>query len=64
MLGIFKDAGRGTGAFSSCPTGIWPKSALAASHSLESAPDFLRSRSLRQRILFQTVIHTQFVHAA
>lgn len=63
MHRIFKDEGRSIGSFSSCPFGVWPKSALAASQSLESAPHFLRSRSSRQKILPQTVIHTQSVLA-
>ena len=64
MWNIFEDEGRIAGGFLSSPNGVWSKSALTASHSLESAPHFQRSRSLGQRILSQIVIHTRSVHAA
>ena len=64
MLSIFKDEGRRNGDFSIGPVGVWHRCALAALRLLESAPHFLRTRALRERIWPQTVIHTDWVHAA
>ena len=64
MQGIFEDERRGSGAFSSRPEGIGPKSALTALRLFESALHFLRVRALLRQVLAPTVIHSQFVHAA
>ena len=64
MQRIFKDERRRIEALSTWPRGLWPKSALATSQSLESVPHFPCPCSLRQQILLQTVIHTELVRVA